>query len=62
MRMGQQGRNSGVICSIEHSQFIQALLEAEVTDLLGRAKSARRSTVEAPGGYCNGYGRRGGWC
>jgi putative transposase len=38
-------------------QFIQALLEAEVTDLLGRAKSARRPAVEAPGGYRNGYGK-----
>lgn len=38
-------------------QFIQALLEAEVTDLLGRAKSARRPAVDAPGGYRNGYGK-----
>jgi hypothetical protein len=28
-------------------QFIQALLEEEVTELLGRAKSARREAVDA---------------
>lgn len=38
-------------------QFLQALLEAEVTELLGRAKSARRPAVDAPGGYRNGYGK-----
>lgn len=38
-------------------QFIQALLEEEVTDLLGRVKSARRPAVDASGGYRNGYGK-----
>jgi transposase-like protein len=38
-------------------QFIQALLEEEVTELLGRTKSARREVVDAPSGYRNGYGK-----
>jgi putative transposase len=42
----------------EHvQQFIQALLEEEVTELLGRTKSARRDAVDAPSGYRNGYGK-----
>ena len=42
----------------EHVQhFIQALLEEEVTELLGRTKSARREEVDAPPGYRNGYGK-----
>src|SRR4029434_1840612 len=42
----------------EHVQrFIQALLEEEVTELLGRAKSARREAVDVPSGYRNGYGK-----
>jgi transposase-like protein len=42
----------------EHvQQFIQALLEEEVTELLGRTKSARREVVDAPSGYRNGYGK-----
>ena len=39
----------------EHvQQFIQALLEEEVTELLGRTKSARRETIDAAPGYRNG--------
>jgi len=38
-------------------QFIQSLLEEEVTSLLGRARSERRATVDAPAGYRNGYGK-----
>jgi len=38
-------------------QFIQALLEAEVTELLGREKSERQAAVDAPGGYRNGFGK-----
>jgi putative transposase len=38
-------------------QFIQALLEEEVTELLGRAKSTRRETVDATPGSRNGYGK-----
>src|SRR6266852_9864480 len=38
-------------------QFIQALLEEEVTELLGRTKSARREAVDTPTGYRNGYGK-----
>ncbi len=37
--------------------FVQALLEEEVTELLGRAKSARRVAVDADAGYRNGHGR-----
>src|SRR5882672_9421895 len=38
-------------------QFIQTLLEEEVTELLGRTKSARREAVDAVPGYRNGYGK-----
>jgi transposase-like protein len=42
----------------EHVQhFIQALLEEEVTELLGRTKSARREAIDAAPGYRNGYGK-----
>lgn len=42
----------------EHIQwFIQALLEEEVTALLGRPKSAPRTAVDAPRGMRNGYGK-----
>src|SRR5919109_1564097 len=42
----------------EHvQQFIQALLEEEVTELLGRTKSTRREAVDAAPGYRNGYGK-----
>jgi putative transposase len=37
-------------------RFIQALLEEEVTTLLGRSKSARRAAVDASKGLRNGYG------
>jgi putative transposase len=37
-------------------ELIQALLEEEVTELLGRAKSERRQVMEALPGYRNGYG------
>ena len=38
-------------------EFIQALLEEEVTALLGRAKSQRRAEGSASSGYRNGYGK-----
>ena len=42
----------------EHIQrFIQALLEEEVTALLGRPKSARRASVDASAGMRNGPGK-----
>jgi putative transposase len=42
----------------EHIQrFIQALLEEEVTALLGRPKSARRAAVDVAAGMRNGYGK-----
>src|ERR1035441_1645990 len=37
--------------------WIQDLLEEEVTELLGRRKSARRDPVDAPAGYRNGHGK-----
>lgn len=40
---------------IQH--WLQKLLEEEVTDLLGREKSVRRSLFDAPAGYRNGYGK-----
>jgi putative transposase len=42
----------------EHVQrFIQTLLEEEVSELLGRTKSARRDAVDPAPGYRNGYGK-----
>lgn len=38
-------------------EFIQDLLEAEVTDLLGREKSERMATVDGAAGYRNGRGK-----
>ena len=37
--------------------FIQEILEEEVTELLGREKSKRREAVDASPGYRNGYGK-----
>ena len=37
--------------------LIQELLEEEITELLGRAKSARHSTLDGAPGYRNGYGK-----
>ena len=41
----------------EIQQFVQRLLEEEVEALLGRRKSERRATADAPPGYRNGYGK-----
>ena len=38
-------------------EFIQHILEEEVTELLGREKSERRAAVDALAGYRNGYGK-----
>jgi putative transposase len=38
-------------------RFIQALLEEEVTALLGRTKFTRRAAVDVPEGMRNGYGK-----
>lgn len=38
-------------------EFIQHILEEEVTELLGREKSERRGVVDAPAGYRNGHGK-----
>ncbi|WP_425154639.1 IS256 family transposase [Candidatus Palauibacter sp.] len=37
--------------------LIQAALEEEVTEILGRVKSERRAAVDAPPGYRNGHGK-----
>jgi transposase-like protein len=37
--------------------YVQDLLEAEVSEVLGRSKSQRRSVVDAPDGYRNGHGK-----
>ncbi len=39
-------------------EFIQAMLEDEITELLGRGKSERRATLDAPPAYRNGYGKK----
>lgn len=38
-------------------EFVQELLEAEVTELLGRQRHERRTGIDAPVGYRNGYGK-----
>jgi putative transposase len=38
-------------------EFIQAILEEEVTELLGRKKSERRKAVDSLPGYRNGHGK-----
>jgi len=38
-------------------EFIQALLEEEITELLGRKKSERRKAVDSPATYRNGHGK-----
>ena len=37
--------------------WLQQLLEAEVTDFLGRMKSERKGPVDASAGYRNGFGK-----
>src|SRR5437773_12048904 len=37
--------------------WLQDVLEEEVTELLGRAKSERRAAVDAAAGYRNGHGK-----
>ena len=38
-------------------EFVQSLLEEEVTELLARKKSERRKAVDSSPGYRNGYGK-----
>jgi len=38
-------------------EFVQSLLEEEVTALVGRGKSERREVVDAPPVYRNGHGK-----
>jgi len=40
---------------LQVQEFVQRLLEEEVTALLGRERSERRHAVDAPVGYRNGY-------
>src|SRR4029450_5861930 len=40
-------------------EFVQELLEVEVTELLGRRRHERRAGIDAPVGYRNGYGEPG---
>jgi putative transposase len=42
---------------VKVQEFVQAVLEEEVTALLGRRKSERRAAVDAPAGYRNGYSK-----
>jgi len=39
-------------------EFIQAVLEEEITELLGRKKSERRKAIDSPPAYRNGYGKQ----
>ena len=70
--MNEQNRNEAVESSqvcydtleqwtrVKVQEFLQQLLEEEVTALLGREKHARRektAPVDAPGGSRNGYGK-----
>src|SRR5262249_35912623 len=41
----------------EAQKWIQCLLEEEVTELLGRLRSQRRSQVDPEPGYRNGFGK-----
>jgi putative transposase len=38
-------------------ELVQAILEEEVTELLGRQKSERRQAIDSPLAYRNGYGK-----
>ena len=38
-------------------QFLQRVLQAEVDEVLARARYERRAAVDAPGGYRNGFGK-----
>ncbi len=38
-------------------EWLQELLDAEVDELLGRRKSARRTTVDSAPGYRSGHGK-----
>ena len=44
-------------CGGQVQMLIQELLEEEVTEFLGRARSVRRPTIDDTPGYRNGYGK-----
>ena len=47
----------GALVREKAQEMVQRILEEEVTELLGREKSERRSTVDSAEGYRNGYGK-----
>jgi putative transposase len=53
----QMGERLEAFVREQVQRFIQALVEKEITALLGRPKSARRAAVDAPQGLRNGYGK-----
>ncbi len=61
---GKPGSSSEVwdyleeLVRVKVREFIQSLLEDEITQLLGRGKSERRAALDAPPAYRNGYGKR----
>ena len=57
---GPQGASSRPMWGMvreKAQEFIQQIMEEEVTESLGREKSERRSTVDSAEGYRNGYGK-----
>lgn len=42
---------------VKIQEFVQGVLEEEVSELLGRQKSERRALVDSAAGYRNGYGK-----
>ena len=60
----EEGRTSRVAweslenwARLEIQDWLQELMVAEVTDVLGRSKSERRKPVDSKAGYRNGYGK-----
>lgn len=43
---------------VKVQEFLQTILEEEITELLGRRRSERRVPVDASAGYRNGFGKR----
>lgn len=49
--------NLGEWARLKIQSALQDLLEAEVSELLGRVRSERKSAVDPPMGYRNGHGK-----